>query len=383
MPAPDPAPTRGSAPGFALAAALFALIVIGALVGGAFFAARQELRSGLNHRWSEQAAGAAESGLLAALAEGAGGGWRTVAAGDSVPFAGSLPSGTGRYAGAVHRLNAGLFLVRATGFDAAGQSLRTVGALARLAPQPIRPLAALTVRGVLEIAGTAWIDGRDGSPAGWTDCPAASQDSFAGLALGAIADLRTEGGCGDLTCITGAPRVLVDSAVGDTVLLQRSGLDWGALVATADRRYPGAAGPLVPGPALSGATCDTAARDNWGEPRRGVPGTACEERFPVVYVDGDLVLAGGRGQGILLVRGDLEVSGGAEFVGLVVATGRLRVVEGGGLLVGAALALNGGGEPSSLGGGSAIRLSTCALNAATGPVAPARAFRDRFWLDLY
>ncbi len=358
---PDTALSGGPTPGFALAAALFALVVIGALVGGAFFAARQELRVGLNHRWSEQASGAAEAGLLAALTEGSAGRWRMVATGDSLPFAGSLPSGTGRYDGAIHRLNAQLFLVRATGFDGAGQSERTVGALARLVPWAFGPPAALTVRGALQVDGTASIDGWDGAPPSWTDCPATGQDSLPGLV-----------------------RVVADSAVSDAMLLEQSGLDWGALVAMADRTYTGAAvGPLSPAPAASGSSCDAAVRDNWGEPHRQVPGAPCQGHFPIIYVDGDLTLSGGRGQGILLVRGDLDISGGTDFVGLVVTTGQLRVAESGGLLVGAVLVLNGGNDPSTLGGGATVRLSTCALAAAGGAAATARAFRDRFWLDLY
>jgi hypothetical protein len=358
---PDSAPSGGPKPGFALAAALFALVVIGALVGGAFFAARQELRVGLNHRWSEQASGAADAGLLAAFTEGSAGRWKTVAAGDSLPFAGSLPSGTGRYEGVVHRLNAQLFLVRATGFDWAGQSERAVGALARLVPWQIRPPAVLTVRGALQVDGAASIDGRDGAPPSWTDCPATGQDSLPGLA-----------------------RVVADPAVSDAMLLEQSGLDWGALVAMADRTYAGAAvGPLSPAPAASGGNCEVSARDNWGEPHRQVPGVPCQDRFPIIYVDGDLTLSGGRGQGILLVRGDLDISGGTDFVGLVVTTGRLRVTEGGGLLVGAVLVLNGGNDPSTLGAGAAVRLSTCALASAGVAAATARAFRDRFWLDLY
>ena len=380
---PDLAPAGGPKPGFALAAALFALVVIAALVGGAFFAARQELRVGLNHRWSEQASGAAEAGLLDALTEGSAGRWRAVAAGDSLRFAGSLPSGTGRYDGAVHRLNAQLFLVRATGFDVAGQSERTVGALARLVPWPIRPPAALSVRGALRMDGTAWIDGRDGAPPSWTDCPATGQDSLPGLALRSLTDLQTDG-CAGLACITGTPRVRADSALTDAAVLERSGLDWGVLVAMADRIYTGAAvGPLTPTPAASGSACDAAVRDNWGEPHRQAPGAPCQDHFPIIYVDGDLTLGGGRGQGILLVRGDLDISGGTDFVGLVVTTGRLRLAEGGGLLVGAVLVLNGGLDPSTLGGGSAVRLSTCALAAVGGPAAIAMAFQDRFWLDLY
>jgi hypothetical protein len=380
---PDPGPGRHARRGFALAAALFALVVIAALVSGTFFAARQELRIGLNHRWSEQASGAAEAGLAVALQEGLAGRWHVIAPGDSLLFEGSLPSGTGRYAGVVHRLNTRLFLVRATGTDAAGQTDRTVGVLARSAPWLIRPPAALALRGALRLDGSAWIDGRDGVPPGWADCPEVPLDSLPGLVLQDRGDLRAES-CAGLACITGTPRVAADSELGAVASMGRFGVDWGALVALADRTYSGeTVGPLTPAPAASGFRCDITAENNWGEPRRTAPGAPCQDLFPIVYVDGDLTLAGGRGQGVLLVRGNLDVAGGTEFVGLVVATGRLRIVSDGGLLVGAVMVLNDGGDESFLGGGSAIRLSTCALAAAMAPAAPARAFRDRFWLDLY
>jgi hypothetical protein len=371
-------------PGFALGAALFALVVVAALVGGAFFAARQEFRVGQNHRLWEQASGAAEAGLVAALAEGAAGRWRAVLAGDSLAFAGRLPSGTGRFTGVVHRLNEQLFLVRATGTDVAGRSERSVGVLARLVPWTVRPPAALTVLGALRMDGAAWIDGRDGVPSGWTDCPPAGSDSLPGLLLRRLTDLQADG-CAGWTCITGAPRVGADSALADeAALLERSGVRWGALVAMADRVYSGAAaGPLAPAPVATGSVCDTSVRDNWGEPQRRTPASPCQDHFPVIFADGGLSLSGGRGQGVLLVQGDLDIAGGAEFVGLVVTTGRLRLGAGGGLLVGAALALNAGGEPSSLEAGAAVRLSTCAVAAAGRAAAAARVFRDRFWLDLY
>jgi hypothetical protein len=379
----DADPAGGPAPGFALAVALFALVVIAALVGGAFFAARQELRVGLNYRWSEQASGAAEAGLAAGLDEGSTGHWSTVPPGDSLVFAGSLPSGTGRYVGVVRRLNTQLFVVRVTGVDVAERSERAVGALARLVPWPIQPPGALALRGTLQMDGTAWVDGRDGVPPGWTDCPTTGPDSLPGLTIGKLEDLRTTG-CADLACISGSPRVRVDSAGDDGALLARAGLDWAALVAMADRTYAGAVvGPLTPAPAGAGAECDTSARDNLGEPLRQVPAAPCQGHFPVIYVDGGVTLRGGRGQGVLLVRGDLEIGGGTEFAGLVVTTGRLRLTDGGGLLVGAVLVLNRGDEPSSLGAGSAIRLSTCALAAARGSAVPARAFRGRYWLDSY
>src|SRR5881296_3081089 len=49
--------------GMALALAIFALVVVGALVAGAFFAGTQEQRVGENWRRLQQSFGAAETGI--------------------------------------------------------------------------------------------------------------------------------------------------------------------------------------------------------------------------------------------------------------------------------------------------------------------------------
>ena len=54
--------------GIALVLAIFATVVIGALVAGAFFVGRVEQLTGSNTVWATQASGAAESGLSDALA---------------------------------------------------------------------------------------------------------------------------------------------------------------------------------------------------------------------------------------------------------------------------------------------------------------------------
>ena len=56
--------------------------------------------------------------------------------------------------------------------------------------------------------------------------------------------------------------------------------------------------------------CDTKVETNWGEPT--VPGDPCFDYFPIIYHNGNLKLQGGRGQGILLVEGDLVASGGMK-----------------------------------------------------------------------
>lgn len=84
-----------------------------------------------------------------------------------------------------------------------------------------------------------------------------------------------------------------------------------------------AASTVSPAPVLDGARCDRAAADNWGSPtdRFGPCGAHTVARV----VDGDLTVDGGEGQGVLVVRGDLVLRGGATFAGAAVVEGSLGV----------------------------------------------------------
>jgi hypothetical protein len=125
--------------GLALAIAVFALAVIGALVGGTFFAGRLEQQSGQNVLFAVQAGEGAEAGLSDAIA--------TVAAAtlERLPVGGApLDLGTLTLAGGVSasrqvaRLTGRLFLIRARGVrhSVAGTTLavRSLGLLVRLGP---------------------------------------------------------------------------------------------------------------------------------------------------------------------------------------------------------------------------------------------------------
>ncbi|HWN17996.1 MAG TPA: hypothetical protein VNO19_03665 [Gemmatimonadales bacterium] len=122
--------------GIALLIAVVALGVIGALVGGIFFAARLEQQSGQNALYAVQAGEAAEAGLSEAVAT------LDPAVLELLPVGGTpldlgtltLPGG-GSASRQASRLTQHLFLIRVRGTsDGAGRvaALRSVGLLVRL-----------------------------------------------------------------------------------------------------------------------------------------------------------------------------------------------------------------------------------------------------------
>jgi hypothetical protein len=125
----------------ALATALFALVVLGALLATTFFVGRLEQQSGQNVFFAVQAAEAAEAGLSDAIAN------LTDPVLQALPVGGTLPLTDvalgDRVLGTalVVRLTGSLFLIRSTGhrLDAAGNELatRTLGSLVRLVPDSV------------------------------------------------------------------------------------------------------------------------------------------------------------------------------------------------------------------------------------------------------
>lgn len=141
--------------GVALAVAVFALALIGAIVAGNFCIARLEQQSGRAMFFLTQASEAAEAGLAGAIA-------RTPATTfEAMPVRG-LPHDLGvttiapsvAASGQISRITSTLFFVRVLGVrrDAAGNALatRSVGAILHLGPESA-PGARLTERGWLQL----------------------------------------------------------------------------------------------------------------------------------------------------------------------------------------------------------------------------------------
>ena len=371
-------PRRRGDRGFALAVSIFALTIIAALIVGIFFAARQEMKLGINSRTSVRALGAAEAGLNGTVANWQTA-WNTLVVESSTVFSGTLASNGGSYSGSIKRLNSELFLIRSTGTDPQSLAQRTLAGFVRLQLINMNFRAALTVRGSTSIGGSSLLDGRDTPITGW-GCPTTGLDTLPGIIIPS-----TEGSSINLGNIQGDPKVVTDATINDSTFFKYGDLDWNELVAMATKVYPaGDVGPLNSiAPVGTTTTCTTSTLNNWGDPHRAAGTAGCWSYFPIIYVNGNLKMTGGYGQGILLVTGDLEVSGGAEFYGPAIIRGHLKSTGTGGHLNGGVMAANVDMESNTVLGNSLISYSSCSLATALSASSPGRFARERSWTEVF
>jgi hypothetical protein len=359
--------SRQSERGMALVLAIFALVVVGALVASAFLVGHLEQRTGRSTLYAEQAADAAEAGAAETIASWNALNLNALAQGTTAAFPPVPLAGRSAYRRKVSRLNGQIFLVQSLGtrVDAGGNTLarRTVGIVARLASLGSGPEAALTVAKPVEIEGSqVSVSGADsiGTREGLACAPASARP---------------------------ATRVAPSSS---TVYAVFGDVTFDRLAAHANHVLPDTtlSSPLRPSVTGSGRRCDTADDSNWGEPSRSVASevAACRRYFPILYARGTRlgIAGGGRAQGILLVEGNLDISGDFDFRGLIVVKGAVRISGGRTRITGGLMAANATGDSRNrLAGATTIQYSSCALAEALGGVAFAEPLGQRSWVQLY
>jgi hypothetical protein len=369
--------------GIALALAVFALVVIGAIVAGVFFAGRLEQQTGMNAVYAAQASEAAETGLnrtvenqtpqiLLAMAKAPVGtpAWTTT------PF-----GATTSYSTRVRRLTDELWLVESIGSrnNAGGGQLaqRTLGQLIRLNEADLTLTAGLTARGNVKLSGGAEVTGLDQVPPGWAvpsvTCPPTA--NTAGIRY-------NDGSVTGASQADGVPPTLVDASL--TAAKMQSDFDKlkGLATVVLTDANPAAVVPQYTG---NPAKCDKSKQTNWGEPT--IPTDPCFDYFPIVYYKGDLKLQGDKGQGILLVEGDLTITGSMIFYGPVYVTGVLSAAgnnkEGakffGGVVAGNVLL----DDLTKMSGQATVEYSSCAIKRALENSADPTGLNERGWAQLY
>ncbi len=369
---------QNSEQGAALVLAVICLLCVGVLVGTAALLGLAERRGGQSFVGIQQAHGVAEAGAYNALRA-----WDPVeysqwVSGSSRRFTGITPGQGIPYSGEVRRLSSLLYLITAEGTDTRHLSRQRIGVVARLYALEVEPKAAVTMRGPLSIGSDAVVVGNDLDPMGW-DCPGEG-GLVAALRLPPKDSIQSlEILCPPASCVVGAPQIYADSSLTLDTLTTLDGLSLDQLRDLAWVVVPG--GLVRPTPRASNATCVTAASDNWGDPYGAA--RPCGRYHPLVYVTGDLEIRGGTGQGVLIVDGDLAVSDGFTFVGLVVVRGAFQSSGVGNRIDGALIVANTELTPISIAGASVVQYSSCGLHTALIASARAGLLREWGWFQAY
>ena len=379
--------------GMALAIAIFALVVVGALVAGSFFAGTQEQRVGENQRRVQTSFGVAEAGTQDRVIT-----WSPdqmnkrppycdCAGGDSVVIGPNqlTANGTGRYTGYSYKTGPNVFLLDVTGKDsrsyggavAGGGGARSrLGMLTRIAPVQFNIQASLTTQGQVNMSGNANINGNDQIPTGWTSCdpPGPSQ-----------AGVRDQGGNVTETgnaAVTGNPPVVNDPTINNNTFSQFGTTSYAQLAARANITIPG--GNYTTGPVVTNGVCDKTVLTNWGDGMN--PTAACGSYWPIIHATGTITLNNTQGQGILLVDGDLNVQGSYQFFGIVIIQGDLKTAGGGSTdahFWGGVMAKNADLSIQNLSGKATLNFSSCSILMALQAQSPIAPMRSRGWVQLY
>lgn len=367
-----------------------AMVVIGAIVTAGYTRASQNTRITSGIELAHGAFYSAEAGLEEALGTWRSDALKAIEPGTEVDLGSQLLStrGAGHHTGyriRVRRLEDHLFLVRSEGWDSAGRrgARREVARMVKTETAGLPRPTALSILGSLSVGGSSRINGRQASDA---ECPPVAPDA-PGVTTpdpALVTALSEDHIVGDPTAIETAPALNRDS------LSTFGGLSLSELIATADVRFPsGIPANSRPGPSYRDAeneVCDTDDPLNWGEP---MSGTGCSDRIPVIHSKGNAEITGGRGQGILIVEGDLTMQGNAQFHGVVVVTGKLYMRGTGtittpGKIIGAAVVFSGAefSEESTVTGNSEIEYSSCRVDRALSASQRPRLIAKRSWIDM-
>lgn len=370
--------------GIALTLSVIAMVVIAALVTGIMMSVQTETKTSENSRKMNQAFAVADAAAGEVIALWQANGYNNMATGAVQTISGSAPNATGTYTGSITRVNSEFFFVDITGKDNASTAKQRIGIMVKLRRLTFDANAAVTTRGPGKIGGSTIIDGNDSRP--WTSCPPAGP-AKPGIRHPNTSQLNFVGGCNDMSCVSGSsPSVYQDASVNDNTFFSYGDFDWANLSGSANFVLPGGSSAITGvGPTTTGSPtiCNVGNTMNWGEPlETGTPVVKCQSYFPTIFINGDAHISGGRGQGILMVNGDLEITGGFEYYGIVLVRGSLSSTGTGGHITGGVLAANIDLENETLLGNAVLTYSSCALSKVQNGGAAGAQMRSRGWTQI-
>ena len=357
--------------GIALPTAIFALVVIGALVAGIFFTARIEVRSGENTMSEARATEAAQAGLMmgypVVLSTAT---TNNLSNGRTVGIARTQIGTTGSYyTDSVTQLNRFMFLLRSYGtYEVNGDTIaaRTLAMLVKRYMPELNVNSGAIVVGNATVSGSANLDGHDHPPPDWTGCPAGTDQP--GLRTNGTASLSGNGsveGTGSPPYTQNDTTVVNMSRIMDTMFMQLASqanitLSSGLTAAPVDTTIGGT------------TQCNTRRTSNWGDENRN-GATHCQSYYPIVYLNNGnsstTYTVHGDGQGTLLVNGNLSFNGDSHYAGLILVRGSFQGGTGNIEIDGSLLSLNADLTSDNIKGNIDLNYSSCAVNTALNNLA--------------
>lgn len=380
--------------GFALAGAVVAMLVVGAIVTGGFYAANQHSQVARSSYFGDLALYIAETGLDATIGNTSARTLSNMALNSSTTVYSNVAvsyGGTqvGSYTTIITRTSTSLFIVRSTGTVSIGGAqsgaTHTLASIVRLRMADFDNNTAMQVYGDLNVGGTAEVEGSDTYRSNWAGdgCTRSSSSAVTAQPGASI----TTSGRGEIDGAVTRQRM---TAANFTVF---GDMTWDEVKAMATKTYaPGAqlsqiAANCTPSSCAAGSVCNTNVLNNWGAPE-ALNTNPCYGYFPIIYAQGDLgISANGSGQGILLVEGNLRITSQFDFYGPVVVKGTMDVGAGGSTITGSVFAFGGGtlGADNSIAGNTEVQYSSCAISRAVlGATGLSRGvpIKNRSFFDL-
>ena len=357
--------------GTALVLVLVAMIVLTVLSTGAILGSMEELRSAHNEQMQQRALAVAEYGLNQQVAN-----WtpaRNQLANGAIDSSKVVVAGGDTASVAVMRLNSRSFWVVSIGRTKGGsgrlEAQRQVSMLVSVSSASLRAPATITSFGPTSIKGSANITGVNTAPPGWGAC-GSTNDTLA-ISVNPASTLFVQKPSSQ--SVNGSSNA--DPNAGNLNTYNTFGNEtWSSLVGKANVMANGAS----PSPSGTTTTCTTTST-NWGEPlRSGSYVAGCTNYFPIVYSAGSLSIHGGRGQGVLIVEGDLTINGNFSYDGLILVKGDLKA--NGTLDVFGAVLTQGA---TDILGNANFTYSSCAVNNAFAGLSTPKRTKQRSWAQMY
>lgn len=373
--------------GFALPVAVFALVILGVLVTGGFFVARQEHRIGISGDQAATALYMAERGIANVVGDAPFTMFSDLAVWSDTTVVQSLDEGDVNVT--ITRTGNRTFFFESDGTVTRGGSVlgganRRIGMVGKIFAADLDPPAALTTVDGLRIGGSSEIDGNDDVPGGWDGiCDPAAMEDKPGVLMDDTTAITYDG---KSYSVDGNPALAEEDTLTSEDLLMFGDLTWDDLVALADKVLTDLSVTITqPDSVLvNGSYKCNKIESNWGDPLN--PGAVCGNYFPIIYAPGNLSInSGSAGQGILLVEGDLMLNGGYLFYGPVFVKGTLTTQGTGGHIQGGVVAANADIDASKVSGNALVQYSSCTVEQAVlnnPALARIRPLADRSWVDL-